>query len=74
MAIEEVYSDGIGSIQVVGETVRLQFVSLAAGAEAGRFEPRVRVVLPLSSLDSMIETLTRARRGVQAAAGVEGTD
>jgi hypothetical protein len=67
MTINEVYADGIGSLQIVGGTVRLQFVSVEPDGGGGRFAPRVRVVLPLTSLDSMIHTLTSARRSVQAA-------
>ncbi|HWW12756.1 MAG TPA: hypothetical protein VN018_09575 [Brevundimonas sp.] len=66
----EVFADGIGNIRTVGDTVRIDFVSLTGD---GRFEPRVRVVVPVSSLGSMIDILTKARRSGLTAAD-DGTE
>ncbi|WP_291832675.1 hypothetical protein [Brevundimonas sp.] len=66
----EVFADGIGGIRIVGDTARIDFVSLTGD---GRFESRVRVVAPVSNLNSMIDILTKAQRNRLAAAD-DGTE
>ncbi len=66
----EVFADGIGGVRIVGDTVRIDFVSLT---ESGRFEPRVRVVVPVSNLGSMIDILTKVHRSGLTAAD-DGTE
>lgn len=61
----EVFADGIGSLRVVGDTARIDFVGLTGD---GRFEQRVRVVVPVGSLGGMIDMLTKARRSGLTAA------
>lgn len=58
--VAEVYADGISGIRIVGDTARIDFVSLTQG---DGFEQRVRVVVPVGSLGGMIDILTKARRG-----------
>lgn len=64
--VNEVFADGLGSVRIVGDVIQLNFVS----AKGEDFEPRVRLLLPHGSLDALIATLTKARRGLQTA----GTD
>jgi len=66
----EVFADGIGGIRIAGDTARIDFVSLTGD---GRFEPRVRVVVPVGSLGGMIDILTKAQRSRLAAAD-DGTE
>lgn len=62
--IVEVFADGIGTVRMVGDVVRMQFASLS---EDGRFEPRALIVVPAASLDGMIDVLTKARNSRRAA-------
>jgi hypothetical protein len=62
----EIFADGIGSVGIVGDTVRLQFVAMTGKGGSG-YEPRGLVVVPFAHLDSMIATLTKARRSRLAA-------
>lgn len=62
----EIFADGIGSIRIVGDTVRLQFVAMTGQGATG-YEPRALVVVPSAHLDSMINALTIARRSRLAA-------
>lgn len=62
MPLPEVFADGIAGVRIVGDTVRLEFASLAPGdPQAPIFEPRLRVVLPASALPGVIDLLRRAQ-------------
>ena len=64
MAVTEVFADGLSGVRIVGDTVRLDFVSLSGG-EGASFDPRVRVVLPTTSLPALLALLTKAQRTAQ---------
>lgn len=66
MPLPEVFADGISGVRIVGDTVRLEFASLAHGdPKAPAFEPRVRLVLPASALPGMIDVLKKAQESRQ---------
>jgi hypothetical protein len=54
----EVFADGIATVRIVGDVLRMQFVGLS---EDGRIEPRALIVVPVAGLDGMIDILTKAR-------------
>lgn len=62
MAVTEVFADGIGTVRVVGDTVRIDMVSMSGG---GGFEMRVRLVVPTTSLGQMVDILRKAQQSLQ---------
>lgn len=70
MALEEVFADGISSVRIIGETVRIEFASLSGGVHEGHATaaPRVRIVAPRSALPAMVRTLQQALDKLNAGA------